>query len=215
MEVRRIVDPAFDANLYLVKSERALLIDAGTGLRSEEVLVDLRGKLGDARIEHFILTHRHVDHAGGAKLLSQALGLQPRLSIDDAPSLLEGDGKSTGATIFGISLEPVKVGVIDYGETIDLGQVKLQVLHSPGHTVGSICLLGDEGSLFTGDTLFAYGGIGRWDMETGSLPDLLSSLKALESVGAEDLYPGHGPTVQGEAAAHLHMAVEMAEAFHQ
>ncbi|MEE9236507.1 MAG: MBL fold metallo-hydrolase [Thermoplasmata archaeon] len=215
MEVHRIVDPAFDANLYLVKSEDTLLIDSGTGIRSAHILQELREMLGSAPIDRFILTHRHVDHAGGAKAISEAFGIIPWVSVDEAPSLLDGEGGSTGATLFGIRLEPVKVKVIDYGETIDLGDVKLRTLHTPGHTVGSICLLGEDGSLFAGDTLFAYGGIGRWDLETGSLSDLLSSLKLLESLGAEDLYPGHGPAISGEAGEHLSMAIEMAEAFHE
>ncbi len=215
MEVHRIVDAAFDVNLYLAKSRTALLIDAGTGVRSHEILQLLKEMLGDVPLRQFILTHRHVDHTGGAKAVSEVFQLNPRLSVDDAPSVLQGDKKSTGATLFGIRLEPVTVEVVGYGETIDLGDVELEVLHTPGHTVGSVCILGEEGSIFTGDTLFAYGGVGRWDLETGSYSDLLSSLKTLESLGVENLYPGHGPAIREDAAAHVHMAMEMAEAFHQ
>ncbi len=215
MEVHRIVDPSYDANLYLARAEEAILIDAGTGLGTDRVLEEIHKRMGDVHPGHFILTHRHVDHVGGARALSDVMGLTPRASPDDAPSLLRGDRRSTGATLFGIMLEPLKVEVIRYGEVLNLGGLELKILHTPGHTMGSICLLGEDGSLFTGDTLFAYGGIGRWDLETGSLSDLFSSLKLLESLHVESLYPGHGPSIEGEAAKHISMAVEMAEAFQQ
>ncbi len=213
MDVHRVVDPSFDVNLYLAVSEgEALLVDTGTGARTGELLLRLRSTLGDSSLEAVLLTHRHVDHVGGAGEIARAFGLAPRISPDDASPLREGNGRSTGATLFGLPMESIEVETMAYDSAIRVGTVTLKVLHTPGHTVGSICLLGDDGSLFTGDTVFAYGSIGRWDLETGSHRDLLVSLKALEARGAEDLYPGHGPPVPGEAAQHLALAVEMAEA---
>jgi glyoxylase-like metal-dependent hydrolase (beta-lactamase superfamily II) len=213
VEVHRIVDPFFDANLYIVKSERAILIDAGTGQTSGDILRAVKERLGNATLSEMILTHRHVDHVGGAGSLAEAFNLVPRISVDDAPALLHGDPVSTGAALFGMKLEPVRVETLSYGTTIDLGDVALEVIHTPGHTIGSICLWCEEGSLFTADTMFAYGGIGRWDLETGSLEDLLSSLKHLEALDVESLYPGHGPAIEGNAAEHISMALEMAEVY--
>ncbi|MFQ5837954.1 MAG: MBL fold metallo-hydrolase [Thermoplasmata archaeon] len=213
MEVYRIVDPSFDSNLYLVMSEEVALIDSGTGRGREAVLQQIEEKLEGAPLNELILTHRHVDHVGGARSVASTYDLVPKISVDDAAALLQADQRSTGATLFGMELEPMEVEVLPYGQAIDLGGSKLEVIHTPGHTIGSICLWCEDGSLFTGDTIFAYGGIGRWDMETGSLKDLLSSLKRLEPLQVETLYPGHGPAVQKEAAEHISMAIEMAEAY--
>lgn len=213
MEVHRIVDPFFDANIYLVRAERVILVDTGTGKASQNIIHRVREELKGEELSQVILTHRHVDHVAGARAVSEAFGIVPWISADDAPALMEGDRISTGASLFGIDLQPMEVKVLSYGDVVDLGEVKLQVIHTPGHTIGSICLLADDGSLFTGDTLFAYGAIGRWDLETGSLRDLLSSLERLEALDVESLYPGHGPEVLGEASEHISMALEMAEAY--
>lgn len=213
MDVHRVVDPFFDVNLFLVVSRGdALLVDTGTGARTEEILQQLRAHLGDAALTSLVLTHRHADHVGGANQIARAFDLVPRISADDAPPLRRGDTRATGASLFGLPQEPTEAETLRYDATLRVGEASFEVLHTPGHTVGGISLLGEDGSLFTGDTAFAYGGVGRWDLETGSFPDLLASLKALEARGAEDLYPGHGPAVRKEAAQHLHLAVEMAEA---
>lgn len=208
-----MVDPFFDVNLFVAVAEgEALLIDTGTGARTGAMLPELRSTLGGASLTGIVLTHRHADHVGGARGMAEAFDLVPRISEDDAPPVRQGDGRATGATLFGLPAEPLEVEEVAYGATLQVGDTALEVLHTPGHTVGSVCLLGDDGSLFSGDTAFAYGSIGRWDLETGSYPDLFASLKRLEARGAEDLYPGHGPPVRGEASQHLHLAVEMAEA---
>lgn len=213
MEVARLVDPSFDVNLYLLKADKALLLDAGTGLQSAAIADDIKGRLGKVPLTRLVLTHRHVDHVGGASRLSEAFGVVPHISVDDAPPLIEGDQRSMGANLFGVTVEPQEVVVLPYEKAIDLGGTSLKVIHTPGHTIGGICLFGDDGSLFTGDTAFAYGGIGRWDLDTGDLPQLLSSLKMLSSLDVEDMYPGHGPAIRGEGASHLQLAVEMAEAY--
>lgn len=211
MNVRRIVDPSFDVNLYVVRAPEALLVDSGTGRRSPDVLRRVEEALDGTPLRRLVLTHRHVDHVGGAADLSKAHDVRPEASVDDLPALVEADPVSTGADLFGLELEPLSVVPLDYGARLDLGDATLEVLHTPGHTVGSVCLLGDEGSLFSGDTVFAYGGVGRWDLPTGDRRQLRASLRALEARGPEWLYPGHGPAVD-DAAQHVALALDTLEA---
>ena len=92
-------------------------------------------------------------------------------------------------------------------DEIDLGGgEKLTVIHTPGHTVGSICLLG-QGNLFSGDTVFADGGVGRWDLETGDYNQLLASVEKLAGMNFENLFPGHGLSVEGNAKVHLDLSL--------
>ncbi|MFQ6012738.1 MAG: MBL fold metallo-hydrolase [Thermoplasmata archaeon] len=213
MEIHRIVDTSFDVNVYLVLGEEALLVDAGTGRRVDLVAGEIEARLGGKALRHLVLTHRHFDHVGGAGDLAARYGVRPRVSVDDAPPLVQGDIGSTGAAFFGGALGPLAVQVIEYGDKLDLGDSTLEVLSTPGHTVGSICLLGDDGSLFTGDTVFPYGGVGRWDFETGNFDQLLASVKRLNDLEVSDLYPGHGAPVQGEAPQHLAWALGTLEGY--
>lgn len=214
MEIHRIVDPSFDVNVYLVRGQKeALLVDAGTGRQSDLVAGEIEAHLGGRPLRQLILTHRHFDHVGGTNDLVARYGLTPRVSAPDAPPLVGGDTGSTGAVLFGSPLGPMDVEVIKEGERIDLGGGSLEVLSTPGHTVGSICLRGNDGSLFTGDTVFPYGGVGRWDFETGNFDQLLASLRRLSALEVRDLYPGHGVPVQGDASEHLAWALATLEGY--
>ncbi len=214
MKIHRIVDPSFDVNVYLVRGQKeALLVDAGTGRQSDLVAGEIEAHLGGRPLRQLVLTHRHFDHVGGTNDLVARYGLTPRVSAHDAPPLVEGDTGSTGAVLFGSALGPMDVEVIEEGDRIDLGEGSLEVLSTPGHTVGSICLRGNDGSLFTGDTVFPYGGVGRWDFETGNFDQLLASLRRLSALEVRDLYPGHGVPVQGEASEHLAWALATLEGY--
>ena len=79
-------------------------------------------------------------------------------------------------------------------------------MHTPGHTIGSMCLIG-KNCLFSGDTVFADGGVGRWDLDTGNYEQLLDSLEKLADIMVDDLYPGHGPSARGNAPDHLAMSL--------
>lgn len=211
MEVQRFVDPAFDVNVYLLGAKAGVLVDTGTGRRSEPLLRQVREALGGGTLSRVILTHRHVDHVGGARDMAAAWAVTPEASEDDAPPLREGDLRTTGAAQFGVDLRPLPVEDLPYGSRVDVGTLSLEVLHTPGHTAGSICLLADDGSLFSGDTVFAYGGVGRWDLPTGNRSELEASLRRLAGRSVERLYPGHGPSVREDAEAHLGLAQETLE----
>ena len=83
--------------------------------------------------------------------------------------------------------------VFDDGDVIELGSLKIKVLFTPGHTVGSCCFLVND-AIFSGDTLFA-GSMGRTDLPTGSSRDMRESLQRLADLeGDDNVYPGHGPS---------------------
>lgn len=204
MQVQLIADPAFDTNMYLVTSEVPILIDTGTGLSPDECIRSLSSFVDVRDIDKIILTHRHIDHVGGAKVLSEACDAVLYASKDEVPSLLSGDQVTTTSSMFIKKMEKLDVEVIEYGETIEIGKDRLKVIHTPGHTEGSISLYEEStNSLFSGDTVFAQGGVGRWDLPTGNLDQLVESIGKLSKIPVENLYPGHGPSVQGEAHFHI------------
>ena len=208
MEIHQIKDRAFEANLYLIEGDRTVLVDAGTGMDVGNIVKSLERFVSLSSIDKIILTHRHYDHTGGAAELQRVTNAKVLASVDDAPPVANGD-RSVGSWMFGQRFEPPEVEVLRYGERIDLGGCELEALHTPGHTIGSISLYDRKsGTIFTGDLVFAYGSVGRWDLATGNFKQLLESLKMVAGLNIKNLYPGHGPYVEGEGSEHLRMALE-------
>ena len=127
-----------------------------------------------------ILTHGHPDHIGGVKILRGELGIPVMLHPKDSQIL-----KLVG-------IETVDKYLV-HGEFLDLGRSRFLVIHTPGHTQGSICIY-EQPILFSGDTLFK-GGVGRTDLPGGSSEQLEDSLKNRIFVlpSETEVYPGHGP----------------------
>lgn len=181
------------------ETKQAIVIDPGD--EPDRVLAALsQSGLTAVALVH---THAHLDHVGVSALLSRITG---------APILLhEGDVPLYGAleeqaSLFGFELEPP--GTVDrflaHGEKVVCGGGALEVIHTPGHTPGSVCfrMEGEKPMLFSGDTLFRRS-IGRTDLWGGSLPQILSSIKErlLTLPGDLPVLPGHGDptTIASEA----------------
>jgi glyoxylase-like metal-dependent hydrolase (beta-lactamase superfamily II) len=183
-----------DSNVYLIEDEYVALIDAGTGRLSKLLIDEIRNcGIDPKNIEFLINTHCHFDHAGGDRSLVDVASCRVFIHETEKPVLEEGNDAISCALLFGEHLPPVKVerGLRE-GEVLELGALALRVLHTPGHTVGSICLYDPEHLiLFSGDTVFADG-VGRTDLPTGSESLLLESLKRLSRLPVKRLYPGHG-----------------------
>ena len=147
------------------------------------------------RVTHVINTHCHSDHtAGNAAILAAT---HARLLIHQADAGRLGKlFNSAFSRLLGGRGSPKPDILLQDGDVIEIGQTRVSVLHTPGHTPGGICLYA-EGHVFTGDTLFV-GSIGRTDLPGGSLPQLLTSIREriYTLADATVVWPGHdyGPT---------------------
>lgn len=188
----------FQANAYILGCRltgKGIVIDPGD---EGEVLI-ARVRALDLDIEAIALTHGHLDHAGAATDLHEALG---------APVLLhEADARVYGAIrdqrrLFGLPAGKTPIPpdrLLRHGEEIRAGEIVLRVIHTPGHTLGSVCFLIEGGKLFSGDTLFR-GSIGRTDIGGTSPEELVRSIEERLCVldDATEVFPGHGePTTIG------------------
>jgi glyoxylase-like metal-dependent hydrolase (beta-lactamase superfamily II) len=213
-EIVQLNGVGMESNSYLLLCERPVLIDVGTGQRLGDEKKRLKACLDGRRLEKLILTHMHFDHTGGAAAMQVLTGAEALAHPPDSKALAEGDGGLTCSGWLGERQRPVKISAIKDGDIIDCGDVKLEVLHTPGHTAGSVCLHDKaSGNLFSGDTVFANGGVGRWDLPTGDHGALVRSLERLLGLKANGLYPGHGPYCEEAGHSDIEMGLAMAREF--
>lgn len=172
--------------LYDLPSKEALIIDPGGAVPAVIRFIQEKG-LSVAKI---LATHCHVDHLIGAPALARRYHV-PLLMHRADSELLAGVPEQAAA--FGLVLGgTVRCdGFFEEGASFAAGGTRVAVLHTPGHTPGSSCFSVEDQVLFTGDTLFA-GSIGRTDLQGGSYPDIMKSLRRLASLPAGTvIYPGH------------------------
>ncbi len=147
----------------------------------------------DLKVEKILLTHSHWDHIAEVKLLQELLGASVYIHAEDRANL-EQPGTDELPLMF--SIEGIKPsGLLTDGEIIMVGTLEIKVIHTPGHSTGSVCFyLEKEKVLISGDTLFR-GTMGRIDFPK-SRPDLMkSSLKKLAALPSDtQVFPGHGPS---------------------
>jgi hydroxyacylglutathione hydrolase len=188
--VEKLVVGPFASNCYIVgaqSNKEGMIIDPGD--EAKRILKRVKDLKLDIKL--IVLTHGHIDHIGALKEVKEATGAEVAVHGDDAKSLKEQPlGK-----IFGLfyATPPPPDRLLKGGDSIDIGDLHFLVIHTPGHTSGGICLLG-EGVVFSGDTLFNYG-IGRSDLPGGSYSQLMNSLQTKLMTLPDDtiVYPGHGP----------------------
>lgn len=186
----------FDSNIYLLMGKENVLIDSGTGLDSADIIGKIRGFIGAGTIDRILLTHCHFDHIGGAHSLSNAFGCDVYAGYIDAAPIREGDSMYTLCKDFGLEIPGFDVKDLRKDDIIDIGDHRLRVIETPGHTLGGVCYYDEvTHALFSGDTVFASG-VGRTDFMGGSIVSLRNSIKYLNSIDIKGLYPGHGQTVQ-------------------
>ena len=169
-------------NCYILideESKKTAVIDPGED--ADRILAALREE--DSQVEYILLTHGHYDHTTAVPELHAALP-QARIYIHQA------DANGAGSKLFPLASQVEDLLLYDEGDTLALGGLTIQVLHTPGHSPGSVTLQVED-VLFSGDTLFA-GSCGRTDLPGGSYDQMMASLKRLgELEGDFRVLPGH------------------------
>ena len=184
-------------------THEALIVDPGG---DAERILALLGKMG-ARVVGIVHTHGHFDHILGTREVAAATGAPISIHSDDL-DLYRGLARQARYFDLVAPRPPEPAQILSGGETLSFGQLHARVLHTPGHTPGSVCLFmeatGGAPLLLAGDTLFA-GGIGRTDFPGGSSRRILSSIrdKLFALPEGTVVVPGHGPeTTIGEEREH-------------
>lgn len=192
MILKRLEVGPFASNCYIVATEKnnqGMIIDPGD--EGGRIMQEVREAGLD--IKTIVLTHGHIDHTAALKEVKEATGATIVLHKDEVKIL-----NSKLVSIFlGVRhhAPPAAERLLEDGDLISAAGMDFKVIHTPGHTPGGICLLG-EGILFSGDTLFKLS-VGRSDIPTsgGSHKQLIESIKnrLLVLDDAIKVYPGHGP----------------------
>jgi hydroxyacylglutathione hydrolase len=179
-------------NCYIVadeKTKEAMVIDPGDDAGDILRVINEKG----FNVRYIVLTHAHFDHTGANKDLKEATGADLLMHPDDKRLL---ESAANQGSMFGMrsAASPPADRYVKHGDVITAGGVSLKVLHTPGHSPGGICLLG-QGMVFTGDALFA-GSIGRTDLPGGDFHTLIRSIQQnLMTLPDETkVYSGHGPS---------------------
>ena len=172
------------------QTHEAMVIDPGDQV---EMIVNLL-RQQNLKLTQIVVTHAHIDHVGGAMKLKAATGAPILMNQNDHALLKLVDDQ---ASWLGMQPPgPVHVDVaVSNGRILKIGEISANVIHTPGHTEGSICLyFPKEKKLIAGDTLFA-GSIGRTDLPGGSFEKIMHSLHSqlLPLPDDTDVIPGHGP----------------------
>ena len=169
MQVKMMQVGPIGTNCYILESEHQIaVIDPGDEAeRILSVLKELEGQ-----VEYILLTHGHYDHTTAV------------------PALHQADANGAGSRLFPLAGQVEGLKFYGEGDTLTLGELTIEVLHTPGHSPGSVTLKAGQ-VLFTGDTLFA-GSCGRTDLRGGSYDQMMASLKRLgELEGNFHVLPGH------------------------
>jgi len=191
MQIETLVVGPLQVNCFLLaceKTRQALVVDPGD--EAERILQAIREN--GLELKMVVNTHGHFDHIGGNRFLVEQTGAELLIHEEDLSALRRA---REHAAIYGMSVtpSPEPARLLQGGETLALGEIELQVLHTPGHSPGGICLLAD-GHLFSGDTLFA-GSVGRTDLPGGDHATLVEGIRRqlISLPEATVVHPGHGP----------------------
>ena len=188
VQVRRVVMGPISTNCWIVKcieTGRAMVVDPGG---STNPLIGILAEMGVSRLELILNTHGHFDHVWG----NGELSVPTMIHRLDA-GMLSMAAQMAASWGYAITPPPEPARLLEEGDSVEVGRLSFSVIHTPGHSPGSICLLG-HGILISGDTLF-LGSIGRTDLP-GSDPDAMENTLLEKIIPLDEnlrVLPGHGP----------------------
>ena len=191
MKIEKIVEPYFGENMYILideETKKCAVVDPGGA--SDKILNYI--KVNSLELEYILLTHGHGDHIGAVNTIKSKTNAKV-VAHNDEQELLNNNRKNLS---YSMHCGPQELDADIYvhdKDKLELGNLKLSFIHTPGHTKGSMCIRVND-DMFTGDTLFA-GSIGRTDFYSGDYKQIEKSLKKLSKFENNvKIHPGHGPS---------------------
>lgn len=177
-----------ECNVYVIDGE--MIVDTGTGKFFAQMKNEIESSIDTSKIKTIVNTHYHFDHTGAGKKFRDWLGAEICIHPKDKDYMENGN---TLAEMFGQRSRITTVDrLLREKNILKTQNFRFEVLHTPGHTPGSICLYDREKKiLISGDTIFEDT-FGRTDMPGGSMEDIMRSLKRLSDMKISYLFPGHG-----------------------
>jgi glyoxylase-like metal-dependent hydrolase (beta-lactamase superfamily II) len=202
MIIKTLIVGALENNCFIIaddNTKEALVVDPGD--EPDRILELITTNNFDVR--YIVCTHAHFDHVGAISEIKEKTGAKIAIHRDELEIYKAARDQ---AAFWGYELDPLPEPdvFVSEGDKLEIGNLRFDILHTPGHSPGGICLYG-EGILITGDTLFA-GSVGRTDFYGGDMERLKESFKRLISLADEvRVFSGHGPesTIGKEKAGNL------------
>ena len=217
--IYQFLGDGLNSNCYILKSDsEGLIIDSGLGNfwqsnYAQKRFNDVLSKFPD--ISSILLTHAHLDHVGGVLGLGSELRNKIKIIAHEIEKkYLEIPDKRYIDPIFGNkSIRKILVdNSVKHGEILEFGDFKLEIIHTPGHTEGSICIYDPKRKiLFSGDTVFPEGSFGRVDFYKSNPEALVHSLELLTSYDVDFLLAGHMPPITRNANSSIRMSYSIAK----
>lgn len=191
MEFKRLPLGIYQANCYILNDEKTketAVIDPGGEFPEIKSYVEANG----LKLKYIILTHAHGDHIGALGELKAYSGATVCIHREDN-EMLQNSSMNFSAEMGGPKVDMSADRLLEDGDVLKLGDTELNIIHTPGHSRGGICIY-CEGKLFSGDTLFACS-IGRTDLFGGSYDEIIRSIREKLFILPDEteVYPGHGP----------------------
>ena len=203
MNIKRLTLGELGTNCYIMsKDGNAVAIDPADDAETiSDYLIE-----NDLKLCAILLTHGHYDHIMASGELRRLTGA-PIYAHEEEKALLE-DARLNAGERMGHVYTVSPDNLLKDGDTVNAAGITFKVIHTPGHTIGSVCYLDEEDKImFTGDTIF-YGSVGRCDLPTGDEDLLMNSLKKIKNIDPDvELYPGHGrsSTIAGELKRNMYL----------
>jgi glyoxylase-like metal-dependent hydrolase (beta-lactamase superfamily II) len=199
MLINKVQTGSLAENCWILRDEKnAAIIDPGDD--AEDILKEI----GESKVLWILLTHSHIDHLGALAEIWEKTGGKIAVHSNETEIVEKGEPNPPN---YPVKFEPVEITKkLEDGDVLNFGNLKIEIIHTPGHTPGSCCFrIGEE--LFSGDTLFKEN-VGRWDLAGGNLEELRRSLaKLLKLPNEVKIHPGHGSDWSIRKARKFHFSI--------